>query len=88
MFSYSKGLYGVYFPDNSSAFTASAMGLTIGLAFGAFASTFMCVQIKVYLFIVIIITSLICYISLYYKHSNLTTQNNNLSENPTQVEKF
>ena len=83
-----RGLYGVYFPNNSSAFTASAMGLTTGLAFGAFASTFMCIQIKVYIYILIILISLITYICLSLKHSTLKEKINNDTSIMNQIEKF
>ena len=64
-----SGLYGVYFPNNSSAFTAAAMGLTIGLALGAFASTNLCVYMKVYIYLALVMISLICYVCLSFKHN-------------------
>ena len=83
-----KGLYGVYFPNNSSAFTASAMSLTMGLAFGAFASTFMCIQIKVYIYIMIILCSLVCYITLAFKHNRLREEKSQVTHAESSVLSF
>ena len=47
------------------------MGLTIGLALGAFASTTLCVYMKVYVYLILIVISLVCYVCLLFKHHNL-----------------
>jgi hypothetical protein len=47
------------------------MGLTIGLALGAFASTSLCVYVKVYIYLTLITLSLICYVRLSFKHNNM-----------------
>lgn len=47
------------------------MGMTIGLALGAFASTRLCVYMKVYVYLILIVASLVCYICLLFKHHNL-----------------
>jgi hypothetical protein len=47
------------------------MGLTIGLALGAFASTTLCVYMKAYVYLILIAISLVCYVCLLFKHHNL-----------------
>ena len=63
-----RGLYGVYFPNNSAAFSAATISQTTGLFLGSLISTYCCVYTKSYIYIGIILSSLICYVILAIKH--------------------
>lgn len=57
-------LYAVFIKDNPTAFSFAAVNQTIGLFLGSMFSVYFCTEVKVYIFIGIIILSLICYIIL------------------------
>lgn len=69
-FFFNKGLYGLFF-SNSSAFSAATISQTIGLFLGSILSVYTCTNVKLYVYIGILITSLICYVILLLKHTKI-----------------
>ena len=80
------GLYGVYFPNNHTAFSASAMGFTLGLSLGSAISTYFCTYIKVYVYLIIVALALVCYITLIFKHNIPKVQIEQKKSETTQTE--
>ena len=63
------GLYGVYFPNKPSAFSAATVSQTTGLLIGSLISAYCCVYVKSYVYIGIVLSALICYIILAVKRA-------------------
>ena len=89
-----RALYGVYIQNNPTAFSFCAISQTIGLFLGSMFSAYFCTYIKVYIFIGIILTSLICYIILliHNKKDNLVEkmsllEGKQIHDDDTNIEK-
>ena len=59
-----SGLYGVLFPNNPSAFGAATIGQTGGLLLGSVVTLFTCVNVKTYVYLGIILASLVGFVSI------------------------
>lgn len=57
-----RGLYGIYFPKNLSAFSCATIGQTLGIILGCVTTMLMCVNEKAYVYIGIVLSSLICFV--------------------------
>ena len=68
------GLYGVYFPNNNSAFSAAAMGFTLGLSLGSACSAYFCTSTKILIYLIIVVLSLVCYVIICFRHNNVNTK--------------
>ena len=68
-----RAAFGIFFPDNPSAYSAALMFETIGLVLGSIISIYFCTRIKVYGYIFLIFLSLLSYVILEVKtnHSRL-----------------
>jgi hypothetical protein len=64
-----RGIYGVYFPKNPAAFSAVAIGQTLGFLFGSLLSTYACNRFKTYFYLGITLFSLFCYVFLLLKYA-------------------
>jgi hypothetical protein len=64
-----RGIYGVYFPNNTAAFSAVAIAQTLGILFGSLLSTYTCNRFKTYFYLGITIFSLFCYVFLLLKYA-------------------
>ena len=63
-----RGIYGVYFPNNQAAFSAVAIGQTLGILFGSLLSTYTCTRLKTYFYLGLTIFSLLTYVLLLLKY--------------------
>lgn len=63
-----KGLYGVYFPNNTASFSAAALSQTFGFLVGSLFSTYYCTMFKTWFLFGNILLSLVCYKILVLKH--------------------
>jgi hypothetical protein len=63
-----RGIYGVYFPNNPAAFSAVAIGQTIGILIGSLLSTYSCTRFKTYFYLGITIFSLLTYVLILLKY--------------------
>lgn len=79
VFSYTVGLatsqiravYGIFFPNNPSAYSALIVFETTGLVIGSTISVYFCTYVKVYSYMIIITLSIISYLGLEAKHRYL-----------------
>jgi hypothetical protein len=62
-----RAAFGIFFPNNPTAYSAALMFETIGLVIGSVLSIYFCTRIKVYVYIFLIFLSLITYVSLEVK---------------------
>ena len=76
----------MYFPNNHTAFSVSAMGFTLGLSLGSATSTYFCTNIKVYIYLMIVSLALVCYIILIFKHNIPKVQIEKKNNETTQTE--
>ena len=77
IFSFKKGLYGLFFPNRPEAFSAAALSQTVGFFIGSMVSTFFCTYIKAYVYAGLILSSLICFVSILIKNSLKNSDNQN-----------
>jgi hypothetical protein len=56
-----RGVFGIYFPDNPSAYSAAIIFETIGLVLGSILSIYFCTRIKIYVYMAIIVLGLVSY---------------------------
>ena len=78
------------FFSNSSAFSAATISQTIGMFSGSILSVYVCTNVKIYVYISLLIASLICYVILLIKHEKkINKEDNIIVENEFQEqEKF
>jgi hypothetical protein len=69
-----RGLYGVYFPNSGAAFSAATISQTTGLFLGSLMSSYFCVYIKSYVYMGIVVSSIICYVALAVKHAKRSVE--------------
>ena len=62
-----RGVFGIFFPDNNSAYSAAMIFETFGLMLGSILSIHVCVQVKTYVYMFIIVLSLFTYTLLEIK---------------------
>ena len=67
------GLYGIYFPKTPSSIGSATIGLNLGFLIGCSLSLFMCMRLKTYIYIGIVITTLVSFITLEVR-KNLTRE--------------
>ena len=82
-----EALYGIQFKDKPEAYSAYVLAQTIGFLIGSLISTFCCTDVKVYVFIAIILASLIGYFLMLIKDVNKgkTIYTENLNNEKTNV---
>ncbi|CAF0779572.1 unnamed protein product [Brachionus calyciflorus] len=64
-----RAVFGIYFPDNTSAYSAAIIFETIGLVLGSVLSIYFCTYIKLYVFMGITIASIFSFIYLEINQS-------------------
>lgn len=69
-----RAAFGIFFPDNKAAYSALFIFETIGLVVGSVLSNFVCVYVKIYVFIGLSAVCLITYILLEIKTSYKKSQ--------------
>ena len=62
-----RAAFGIFFPNDPSAYSAALMFETIGLVIGSILSIFFCTRIKIYVYIFIIFLSILSYVILEVK---------------------
>ena len=70
-----RAAFGIFFPDNPSAYSAAILFETIGLVIGSVLSIYFCTRIKVYVYIFIIILSILTYVTLEVKTNYALAKN-------------
>lgn len=61
------GVFGIFFPHNNSAYSAAMIFETVGLVIGSLLSINFCVNVKVYVYMILIFVSLLTYTILEIK---------------------
>lgn len=69
-----RGLYGVFFPNDPTAYSAEILFETSGLIIGSLMSIFFQARVKIYLYIGIIVSGVISYVCLEMRHRNRTAK--------------
>ena len=82
-----RALYGVYFPKNLASFNAATLFQTFGLFAGSLISTFFCVYIKSYVYVFLIVASLVSYTILSVRHISKQRRVKILIHKATMTEK-
>jgi hypothetical protein len=62
-----KSLYGIYYRDNKSSYSAAMIFETFGIVLGSAISTYYCAKIKFYAYSLLALFSLLCFILLDIK---------------------
>ncbi len=62
-----RAVFGIYFPNNPSSYSAAMLFETIGLVVGSILSVFFCTHIKAYAYFGIAVISIFSYITLEIK---------------------
>ena len=68
-----RAVFGIYFPNNPSSYSAAMLFETIGLVIGSILSVFFCTKIKAYAYLGIAAIGILSYITLEIK-TKLKTQ--------------
>lgn len=67
-----RGLYGYYFPNDSSVYSAASFSSTFGYVIGFILSLFFCARVKIFIHMSLLIFSLTCYVILSYHKQNVS----------------
>lgn len=62
-----RAVFGIFFPDNSAAYSAANIFETIGLVLGSVLSIYFCTDIKIYGYVFLSITGIVSYVYLEMK---------------------
>ena len=69
-----RAAFGIFFPNDPSAYSAALMFVTIGLVIGSILSIFFCTRIKIYVYIFIIFLSILSYVILEVKTNQIKSE--------------
>lgn len=83
-----RGVFGIYFPDNPSAYSAAIIFETIGLVMGSILSIYVCTRFKIYVYMFIIVLSLISYNYLEVRKNILKSREIPISSNVDNQKKL
>ena len=78
-----RGLYGIYFPNNPSAFSCATIGQTLGFISGCLATMYLCVNEKVYVYTLIVIFSLVCFVTIEIRQAKQREREMKLNKQQT-----
>ena len=71
-----RAAFGIFFPNNPSAYSAAILFETVGLVIGSVLSIYFCTRIKVYVYIFIILLSIVTYVTLEVKTNYVMVESN------------